>query len=102
MPMKKDTMQNIKVFMATQEKSSGKTKSVEHKNNGSKQVNTNTNMIKEASPTESKQKHKAIKNTKENKSSPDSMQTLTSTKCDSSVRSPLDGNPEKKQCDSTL
>ena len=77
MPMKMDTMQNIKVFMATQEKSSGKTKSVEHKNNGSKQVNTNTNMIKEASPTENKQKHKAIKNTKENKSSLDSMQTPT-------------------------
>ena len=100
MPMKMDTMKNIKAFMTTQEKSSGKTKSVEHKNNSSKQININTNMIKEASPTESKQKHKAIKNRKDNKSSLESVQTPISAKHDSSVRSPLDGNSKKKQCDS--
>ena len=101
MPMKTDTMQNIKVFMATQEKNTGKPKPVEHKNSGSKQYNTNINKVKEASPTESKQKHKAIKNTKEHKSISDSMQTPTPTsaKHDASVRSPLEGNPEKKQCD---
>ena len=85
MPIKMDTMQNIKAFMASQEKSSGKTKSVEHKNSGSKQANTKTNMVKEASPTESKHNYKAIKNTKENRSSSDLMQTPTATKCHASV-----------------
>ena len=61
-----DTNQNIKAFMTTQVKSTGKMKPVEHKNSDSKQINTNSNMLMEASPTESKQKHKAPKNTKEN------------------------------------
>ena len=95
-----DTMQNIKAFMTTQEKNSGKPKSVEHKNSSSKHHNTNTNMFKEASPAEYKQTHKATKNTKENKTIPDStptpITTSTSIKCDASVRSPLEGNPEKK------
>ena len=59
--MKMDTMQNIKAFMTTQEKNSGKPKSVEHKDSGTKQHNTNTNMFKEASPAECKQTHKATK-----------------------------------------
>ena len=97
MPLKMDSNQNIKAFMTTQEKSTGKTKPVEHKNSNSKQNNTNPNMLKEASPMKIKQKHKTPKNTKENKSISDSNQNATSTKSDSSVRSPLDGNLEKKQ-----
>ena len=68
MPLKMDTNQNIKDYMTTQGKGTGKTKPMEHKNSNSKQVNTNPNMLKEVSPTDSKQKHKAPKNTKENKS----------------------------------
>ena len=93
MLLKTDTNQNIKDYMTTQGKSTGKTKPMEHKNSDSKQFNTNPNMLKEASPTDSKQKHKAPKNTKENKSTSDSKQNTLSAKRDSSVRSPLDGNP---------
>ena len=89
MPLKADTNQNIKTFMTTQEKSTGKTKPLEHKTNDNKQLNICSNMVKEASPTESKQRHKAPKNTKENKTSIDTKQTMTSAK--------HDGNPEKKQ-----
>ena len=105
MPTKMDTTQNIKAYMTTQDKNTGKPKPLEHKGGANKQHNTNTNMVKEASPNESKQKHKANKNTKENKSISDSLLTSTPTptptpvKRDSSVRSPLDGNPKKKQCD---
>ena len=74
MPLKMDTNQNIKDYMTVQGKSTGKTKPMEHKNSDSKQDNKNTNMLKEASPTDSKPKHKARKNTKENKSTSDSKQ----------------------------
>ena len=105
MPIKTDTTQNIKAYMTTQDKNTGKTKPLEHKGSASKNQNTNINMVKEASPNESKQKHKAPKNTKENKSFSDSSQTLTSTptptpaKQNSSERSPLEGNPQKRQCE---
>ena len=109
MPTKTDTTPNIKSYMTTQDKNTGKTKPLEHKGSVSKSqnINTNINMVKEASPNESKQKNKASKNAKENKLPTDTSLTLTSTptltsvKRDSSERSPLDGQPQKRQCETT-
>ena len=91
--------------MSTHDKNTGKTKPAEHKGSTSKNHNTNINMVKEASPNEINQNYKAPKNNKGKTSSSDISQTLTSTptstsaKNNSSERSPLEGNPQKKQCE---
>ena len=77
MPTKTDTTQNIKAYMRTQDKNTGKTKSMEQKGNATKNQNTNTSMVKEASPNKHKQNHKAIKDTEGNKTSTDSIETAT-------------------------
>ena len=79
MPTKTDTTQNIKAYMTTQDKNTGKSKPLEHKGSASKHQNTNINMVKEASPNENKQKYKAPKNTKENKAISDSLLISTPT-----------------------
>ena len=113
MPTKPDNTQNIRAYMSTHDKNTGKTKPSEHKGSASKNQNTNINMVKEAASNESKQNHRQSKNNKENTLSLDNSQTImtTSTKSttptsnptkrDSSERSPLEGNPQKKQCDTS-
>ena len=105
MPTKTDTTQNIKAYMRTQDKNTGKTKPMEQKGSATKNQNTNISMVKEASPTENQQKHKAIKDAEINKLPIDPSESVTpipiptSTKQNCSERSPLEGNPQKRQCE---
>ena len=91
----------------TQDKNTGKAKPLEQKGSATKNQNTNISMVKEASPNENKQKHKAIKDAKGNKSPVDSSESVTPTpiptsaKRNCSERSPLEGNPQKRQCETT-
>ena len=77
MPTKMDTTQNIKAYIRTQDKNTGKTIPMEQKGSATKNQNTNISMVKEASPNENKQKHKAIKDAEINKSPIDSSESVT-------------------------
>ena len=109
MPTKTDTTQNIKAYMKTQDKNTGKTKSMEQKGSATKNQNINISMVKEASPNKNKQNHKATKDKEGNKTPIDSTESVTesvtpnpmptSTKRNCSERSPLEGNPQKRQCE---
>ena len=85
---------------------------MEQKGNATKNQNTNTSIVKEASPNKHKQNHKAIKDTEGNKTPTNSIETATesvtpiptttSTKRNCSERSPLEGNPQKRQCENIV
>ena len=77
MPTKSDNTQNIKSYMRSQDKNTGKPKSMEQKGNATKNQNTNTSTVKEASPNKHKQNYNTTKDTVGNKLPDDSMGTTT-------------------------
>ena len=112
MPTKSDNTQNIKSYMKSQDKNTGKPKSMEQKGNATKNQNTNTSTVKEASPNKHKQNYNTTKDTVGNKLPDESMETTTesttptlkttSAKRNCSERSPLEGNPQKRQCENIV